>query len=60
MKTDHYIEYLHPDFWQGELAHNLTLNEPKILNGSLLVSDKPGLGIELNTEYLAELLGREL
>lgn len=60
MKTDHYIEYLHPDFWQGELTHNLTLNEPEIIDGSLMVSDKPGLGIELNVEYLTALTGREL
>lgn len=59
MKTDHYIEYLHPEFWQGELTMNLTSDEPPIVNGSLEVSDKPGLGIELNLEYIHKLTGYE-
>ncbi|EKZ9012535.1 mandelate racemase/muconate lactonizing enzyme family protein [Vibrio alginolyticus] len=59
MKTNHYIEYLHPDFWQGDLTTNLTLNEPVIVDGSIEVSEKPGLGIELNFEYLAKLSDHE-
>ncbi len=55
MKTEHYIEYLHQDFWQGELTHNLTLNEPPIIDGSIAVSNAPGLGIELNYEYLTKI-----
>lgn len=59
MKNAHYIEYLHPEFWQGELTHNLTLNEPQIIDGYLEVSDKPGLGIELNIDYLTRITGHK-
>lgn len=59
MKHEHYIEYLHSDFWPGELTHNLTLNEPKIIDGSIAVSNEPGLGIELNVEYLSALTGKD-
>ncbi|MDA0106847.1 mandelate racemase/muconate lactonizing enzyme family protein [Vibrio sp. La 4.2.2] len=55
MKTEHYIEYLHPEFWYGELTQKLTLNEPPIIDGSIAVSDAPGLGIELNMDYLESL-----
>ena len=41
-----YVEYLYPDFWNGTLTQNLTLDEPAIVNGVIAVSDKPGLSIE--------------
>lgn len=52
-----YTEYLHPEFWNGTLIQELTLNEPKIINGALEVSEKPGLGIELNKEFLKKVTG---
>lgn len=55
MKTAHYIEYLHQEFWQGELTQNLTLNEPPIIDGMIAVSDALGLGIELNMDYLNKI-----
>ncbi len=54
-----YVEYLHPDFWNGTLTQNLTLNEPPIVDGAIEVSDKPGLGIELNIEFVEQATGRK-
>lgn len=52
-----YTEYLHPEFWGGKLIQELTLDEPEIIDGELKVSEKPGLGIELNKEFLKEITG---
>ncbi|GIU37316.1 mandelate racemase/muconate lactonizing enzyme family protein [Shewanella schlegeliana] len=54
-----YVEYLHPDFWNGTLTQQLTLNEPKIVDGAIEVSDKPGLGIELNIEFVEQVTGHK-
>ncbi|WP_028857667.1 mandelate racemase/muconate lactonizing enzyme family protein [Psychrilyobacter atlanticus] len=56
-KISTYTEYLHPEFWNGTLIQELTLDEPDIIDGALEVSDKPGLGIELNKEFLKKITG---
>ena len=58
-KNSTYTEYLHPEFWNGTLIQNLTLNEPEIINGAIEVSEKPGLGIELNIEFIEQLIGKK-
>lgn len=58
-KISKYTEYLHPEFWNGTLIQELTLDEPEIIDGALEVSDKPGLGIELNKEFLKKITGIE-
>ena len=52
-----YTEYLHPEFWNGTLIQELTLDEPEIIEGALEVSEKPGLGIELNKKFLKKVTG---
>lgn len=53
-----YTEYLHPEFWKGTLIQSLTLNEPEIINGTIEVSEKAGLGIELNIAFIEKVIGR--
>lgn len=59
-KTAMYPEYLHKDFWPGELIHNLTLDEPEIIDGTIAGSDQPGLGLNINKEYFKEKTGVSL
>ena len=46
--------YLEKLFMFGELVDNVYLNAPKPVNGILTIPEKPGLGLELNTDYLKE------
>lgn len=55
LKNGQYTEYLHPEFWKGDLVQKLTRNEPAIVNGAIELSEAPGLGIDLNFEYLSSI-----
>jgi L-alanine-DL-glutamate epimerase-like enolase superfamily enzyme len=55
-----YTEYLHPEFWNGTLVTEMTLNEPAIVDGAVAVSEKPGLGIDLNQDFIKKILGHEI
>ena len=59
-KTSLYPEYLHKDFWPGELINNLTYDDPEIVNGTVAVSEEPGLGMKINNEYFKAKTGVEL
>jgi len=59
-RNSKYVEYLHPEFWNGTLITNLTKNEPEIIDGEIAVSEKPGLGIEINNEFFKEVTGKDL
>lgn len=37
-----------------EVVDNVYLNAPKPVNGILTIPEKPGLGIELNWDYIRE------
>ena len=56
-KNATYTEYLHKDFWNGKLIQNLITNEPEIINGTLKRSEQPGLGIQLNVDFIKEITG---
>lgn len=58
-RTSLYPEYLHTDFWPGELVNNLTLDDPEIINGTVEIGEEPGLGVKLNKEYLMKKTGIE-
>jgi len=55
-----YTEYLHPEFWNGTLVTEMTLNEPAIVDGAVAVSEKPGLGIDLNQDFIKKILGHDI
>lgn len=46
-----YLEHL---FMFDEVVDNVYLNAPKPVNGILTIPEKPGLGIELNWDYIRE------
>lgn len=54
-RNSQYVEYLHPDFWNGSLIQNLVLNDPPIIDGKIYVDDKPGYGIEINFDFLEKI-----
>lgn len=56
-RTSMHPEYLHSDFWPGELINNLTLDDPKIIDGGLTIDETPGLGMKINKEYFKEKTG---
>ena len=58
-KHAQYSEYLHSDFWDGELMQ-LVVNEPPIIDGCLDVGELPGLGIELNREFFKKVAGKDI
>lgn len=41
-------------FMFEDLVNNVYLDAPQPVNGYLTIPDKPGLGLELNQDYLAE------
>ena len=45
-----FVECFHPD--RDPIWWNLVANRPKLVDGSLQLSDAPGLGWELDQEYL--------
>lgn len=59
-RTSMYPEYLHRDFWPGELINNLTVGDPEIIDGTVAGSEEPGLGMKINKEYFLEKTGVQL
>ena len=47
-----YLEYFHPD--RDPIWHNLIANRPKLKDGHMQLNDKPGLGWELDRDYIAK------
>ncbi len=58
-KYTKYVEYLHPDFYDGEVRKNLTTNEVPIIDGYLEKPHLPGLGIDINREYYKKITGKD-
>ena len=54
-----YVEYLHPDFYDGSLRKYLTTNEAPIVDGYLEKPTLPGLGIDINREFYKEVTGKD-
>ena len=46
-----YLEYFHPQ--RDPIWHNLIANAPKLSGGTITLSDRPGLGWELDDDYIA-------
>ena len=46
-----YLEHL---FMFDEVVDNVYLNAPKPVNGILTIPEKPGLGVDLNWDYIRE------
>ncbi len=47
-----YLEYFHPD--RDPIWHNLIANRPKLKDGHMQLNDHPGLGWELDRDYIAK------
>jgi L-alanine-DL-glutamate epimerase-like enolase superfamily enzyme len=47
-----YIEFLPRELSESALRKELTIGEPALVDGVLPLSDKPGLGVELDREAL--------
>jgi len=45
-----YVEYFHPD--RDPIWHNLLANRPKLKEGHIQLNDNPGLGWELDRDYI--------
>lgn len=45
-----YVEYFHPD--RDPIWHNLLANRPKLKDGHIQLNDNPGLGWELDRDYI--------
>lgn len=58
-KYTKYVEYLHPDFYDGSLRKYLTTNEAPIVDGYLEKPTLPGLGIDINREFYKEVTGKD-
>ena len=50
--------YLEKLFMFEEVVQNVFLNAPEPVDGILTIPEKPGLGIELNTDYIKECRDR--
>lgn len=46
-----YLEFFHPT--RDPIWHNLIVNRPEVIDGYLTLSDRPGLGWELDEDYIA-------
>ena len=46
-----YLEYFHPQ--RDPIWHNLIANSPKLSGGTISLTDTPGLGWELDQDYIA-------
>jgi len=46
-----YVEYFHPD--RDPIWHNLIRNRPVLRDGHITLSEAPGLGWELDSDYIA-------
>lgn len=58
-KYTEFVEYLHPDFYDGSLRKNLTTNEAPVVNGYISKPTQPGLGIDINREFYKEVTGED-
>ncbi len=58
-RTSMFPEYLHTDFWPGDLINKVTYDDPEIIDGTLAISEAPGLGMKLNTEFLEKMTGAD-
>ena len=47
-----YLEYFHPT--RDPIWHNLIANRPKLKDGYIQLTDQPGLGWELDQDYIAK------
>ena len=47
-----YLEYFHPK--RDPIWHNLIANRPKLRDGHIQLTDRPGLGWELDQDYIAK------
>jgi D-galactarolactone cycloisomerase len=47
-----YLEYFHPK--RDPIWHNLIANRPKLINGNIQLTDRPGLGWDLDQDYIAK------
>ena len=47
-----YLEYFHPD--RDPIWHNIIANRPKLNDGYFQLNDRPGLGWELDRDYIAK------
>jgi len=56
-RTSLHPECLHKDFWPGELINNLTIDDPEIIDGTVAVSEAPGLGMKIDKEYFEQKTG---
>ena len=50
-----YFEFVHPDFYNGELRTSLLDYEAPMENGSYLRPEKPGFGADVNVVFLEKL-----
>jgi L-rhamnonate dehydratase len=48
-----YFEYLSPKLWTSPLRRELVSPEPELVDGEIALPTAPGLGIELNEEFVA-------
>jgi D-galactarolactone cycloisomerase len=46
-----YLEYFHPD--RDPMWHNIIANRPQLSGGHVQLTDRPGLGWELDEDYIA-------
>ncbi|HZU36668.1 MAG TPA: mandelate racemase/muconate lactonizing enzyme family protein [Gemmataceae bacterium] len=47
-----YIEFLPPELAESPIRTSLVVNEPRVVEGTLALPTRPGLGIELNRDAL--------
>jgi L-alanine-DL-glutamate epimerase-like enolase superfamily enzyme len=45
-----YLEYFHPK--RDPIWHNIIANRPKLKDGRIQLNDRPGLGWELDQDYI--------
>jgi len=50
-----YFEYLHPSLYESALREHLVKPEAEVVNGEIALPDRPGLGIELNEDFIRGL-----
>ncbi|MCW7555369.1 mandelate racemase/muconate lactonizing enzyme family protein [Endozoicomonas gorgoniicola] len=50
-----YFEFLHPELYDGPLRQHLVTPEPEVVDGHFVLPDAPGLGIELNEDFINTL-----
>jgi L-alanine-DL-glutamate epimerase-like enolase superfamily enzyme len=58
-KNGKYFEYLHPELYPSPMRENLVKPEAKIIDGRFNKPTRPGLGIDLNDEFLTSIRKRD-